>query len=137
MRFYLPITSRELLDSALPQRQAIIVAPDPEQKDLDDFYEEAYSQATFDALALLLDRKEETVLPVRIILCGTIGNGDPTWDDVESIMVDDNLNSENILAVIAAQTQEQMDEAVEIVLDEPLEWFDREELGKLQQRFGA
>lgn len=104
-------------------------------KNDEDVYEEAYAQAEFEALELVVETAGAGNAKARIILCGETTGSTVSWNDVESIMVDDAQLSSQIEDVINAVDQDEMDIAVERVLSEPLEWFDKEELEKLRQRF--
>ena len=139
MRVYVPAVLSDLSVPLPPVRGGVVAVPDAAMSAEDDAITEA-------ALASLEQVREEGAQPARIVLAvdtptsTTLSPGEAieaniftapafeyTWSDVAAILADLPDAGPAVAAVVAAETQEEADEAVAALWESSLAWFDRSE----------
>lgn len=142
MRIYYPVLARELEEGNLVPRPAYCVDPSSSLRgeDLELAEDDARDLAALDSLALLRDEQEGALS--RCIIAADIEgisvahfDGEvaqtqpcaPVESHIVAYFIDHPDASEKVCAVLAAQTQDEADEAVAQLWDESMEWYAPEE----------
>ncbi len=125
MRCYLPLTSTELTAATPPQRDGLTLNPDPAEGAADEELRaaEEIDQA---AVAALVLARENGDYPTRLVACGSPERGGKfdSWDQVDCFYVDGDRGREIAALLVAASTQQQADDLMEELFDQPLEWYE-------------
>lgn len=145
MRVYVPAVLSDLSVPLPPVRGGVVAVPGAAMsaEDVEVLEDDAITEA---ALASLEQVREEGARPARIVLAvdtptsTTLSPGEAieaniftapafeyTWSDVAAILADLPDAGPAVAAVVAAETQEEADEAVAALWESSLAWFDRSE----------
>lgn len=123
MRTFLPVTASELCGD-LPNRDLITAEPaGPSNDDREWADYEATARASLISLELARDTEDSVMRRIVVALDGKVID----WDHVEAILIDSPDAESAVRRAAEAQTQEEADEALDDVLEFPLEWYDIEE----------
>lgn len=131
VQIYIPLTVSDLTALEPPKEGVVEVSV----LEGEEGYEEASAAARDDAgLASLERARDEDQVPVRLVAAAFVQ--DPaappaTWRRIDSLYVDDAAGRRLSEKAVVAETQEEADEAVGRLLDEPLMWADVSERARL------
>lgn len=138
MRTFLPVTAAELCtdlsDAEVIARELIVPRPSGPSADDREFAE---YDATVDAslASLELVRDTEQTVQRRIVLA--LDGEEVAWKHVVAILIDGEDAVPSVSRACSAQTQDEADEALEELLEFPLEWYDVAERDDLCSSFAS
>ncbi len=131
MQIYTPLTVSDLARQN-PPTEGVVEVSVPEGE---DGYEEASAAALDDAgLASLERARDGGEVPARLIASAFVEDPErppTTWKRVDALYVDDVGGRRLSEKAVASDSQEEADEVVGQLLDEPLMWADVSERARL------
>lgn len=131
MQIYIPLTVGELGGGNPPCNDCVMIGV----SEGEDGFEEAKVEALDDAgIASLVLARESGDIPTRLVASAFVKDEralPARWADVDSLYVDDAQGRELAGIAVDAQTQEEADEIISQLLDEPLMWADISEREKI------
>lgn len=131
MQIFIPLVSSDLESPEPPSREVHVVGVSQEDEGFFEASEDVRETASLASLELARD---EGAAPVRLVASAFVDTPDSkpaTWGDLDALYVDDEEGRKLSTKAVAASTQQEADDVVGRLLEEPLMWADVSERSRL------